>query len=180
MAGGFAVIAWPVKYGDSGIMTFIINRDAVSSTNGLGPRHRRSFRFHHPIQPRHRLGAGRVTAHSHPHASVLRDVGMILPSVRSLRPASTSSQHSLACDSFGPPREFPMIVRTGEGFCLNRSRRGWFRGFHSCEAQRLFKSFAVNQQIRSLPLETLGCLQSVNVFRLLIHHRRCASHPRQA
>jgi hypothetical protein len=37
MAGGFAVIAWPVKYGDSGIMTFIINRDGIVYQRNLGP-----------------------------------------------------------------------------------------------------------------------------------------------
>ena len=37
MTGGFAVIASPVKYGDSGIMTFIINRDGVVYQRDLGP-----------------------------------------------------------------------------------------------------------------------------------------------
>ena len=37
MTGGFAVIASPVKYGDSGIMTFIINRDGVVYQQDLGP-----------------------------------------------------------------------------------------------------------------------------------------------
>ena len=37
MSGGFAVIASPVKYGDSGIMTFIINRDGVVYQRDLGP-----------------------------------------------------------------------------------------------------------------------------------------------
>ena len=37
MTGGFAVIASPVKYGDSGVMTFIINRDGVVYQQDLGP-----------------------------------------------------------------------------------------------------------------------------------------------
>jgi hypothetical protein len=37
MTGGFAVIASPVKYGDSGVMTFIINRDGVVYQRDLGP-----------------------------------------------------------------------------------------------------------------------------------------------
>ena len=37
MTGGFAVIASPVKYGDSGVMTFIVNRDAVVYQRDLGP-----------------------------------------------------------------------------------------------------------------------------------------------
>ena len=37
MTGGFAVIASPVKYGDSGVMTFIIDRDGVVYQQDLGP-----------------------------------------------------------------------------------------------------------------------------------------------
>ena len=37
MAAGFAVIATPVKYQDSGIMTFIVNRDGVVYQKNLGP-----------------------------------------------------------------------------------------------------------------------------------------------
>ena len=37
MLSGFAVIASPVKYGDSGIMTFIINLDGVVYQRDLGP-----------------------------------------------------------------------------------------------------------------------------------------------
>lgn len=36
MTGGFAVMASPAKYGDSGIMTFIINRDGVVYQQDLG------------------------------------------------------------------------------------------------------------------------------------------------
>jgi hypothetical protein len=37
LTGGFAVIASPVKYGDSGVMTFIINRDGIVYQRDLGP-----------------------------------------------------------------------------------------------------------------------------------------------
>jgi hypothetical protein len=37
MIGGFAVIAWPVRYGDSGVMTFIVNQDGVVYQQDLGP-----------------------------------------------------------------------------------------------------------------------------------------------
>jgi Protein of unknown function (DUF2950) len=37
MTGGFAIIAWPVKYEDSGVMTFVINRDGVVYQQDLGP-----------------------------------------------------------------------------------------------------------------------------------------------
>jgi hypothetical protein len=36
MFGGFAVVAWPAKYGNSGVMTFIVNHDGVVYQNNLG------------------------------------------------------------------------------------------------------------------------------------------------
>jgi Protein of unknown function (DUF2950) len=38
MIGGFALIAYPVKWGDSGIMTFIVNQDGTVYQKNLGPR----------------------------------------------------------------------------------------------------------------------------------------------
>jgi hypothetical protein len=38
MTGGFAMIAWPVSYGVSGIMTFVVNQDGVIYQKDLGPR----------------------------------------------------------------------------------------------------------------------------------------------
>ncbi len=38
MIGGFAVIAWPVKYGDSGVMTFMVNHDGMVYEKNLGPQ----------------------------------------------------------------------------------------------------------------------------------------------
>jgi len=37
MIGGFAVVAWPVKYGDTGVMTFIVSHDGVLYEKDLGP-----------------------------------------------------------------------------------------------------------------------------------------------
>jgi len=37
MMGGFGVIAWPAKYGNSGVMTFIVNHDGVVYQKDLGP-----------------------------------------------------------------------------------------------------------------------------------------------
>ena len=36
MTGGFAYVAYPAKYGDSGIKTFIINQDVVVFEKDLG------------------------------------------------------------------------------------------------------------------------------------------------
>ena len=35
--GGFAVVAWPAKYGSSGIMTFMVNQDGKVFQSDLGP-----------------------------------------------------------------------------------------------------------------------------------------------
>ncbi len=37
MIGGFGVIAWPVRYGDTGVMTFIVNQAGVVYQQDLGP-----------------------------------------------------------------------------------------------------------------------------------------------
>ncbi len=37
MIGGFAVVAWPVKYGDTGVMTFIVSHEGVVYEKDLGP-----------------------------------------------------------------------------------------------------------------------------------------------
>jgi hypothetical protein len=37
MTEGFALVAWPAKYGDTGVTTFIVNRDAVVYEKDLGP-----------------------------------------------------------------------------------------------------------------------------------------------
>ena len=37
MIGGFAVVAWPFKYGDTGVMTFIVSHDGVVYEKDLGP-----------------------------------------------------------------------------------------------------------------------------------------------
>lgn len=37
MIGGFALVAYPAKWGDSGIMTFIVNQDGVVYQKNLGP-----------------------------------------------------------------------------------------------------------------------------------------------
>jgi len=37
MIGGYALVAWPVTYGNSGVMTFIVNQDGVVYEKDLGP-----------------------------------------------------------------------------------------------------------------------------------------------
>jgi DUF2950 family protein len=37
MSGGFGVVAWPVHYDASGVMTFVINQDGVAHEKNLGP-----------------------------------------------------------------------------------------------------------------------------------------------
>jgi len=38
MIGGFALVAWPARYGDSGIMTFIVNQQGRVYQKDLGPK----------------------------------------------------------------------------------------------------------------------------------------------
>jgi len=38
MIGGFAVIAWPARYGQTGVMTFIVNHDGAVYEKDLGPQ----------------------------------------------------------------------------------------------------------------------------------------------
>lgn len=38
MIGGFGLVAWPARYGDSGIMTFMVNYDDVVYQKNLGPQ----------------------------------------------------------------------------------------------------------------------------------------------
>jgi hypothetical protein len=37
MSRGFALVAWPVHYDASGIMTFVVNHDGVVYEKDLGP-----------------------------------------------------------------------------------------------------------------------------------------------
>jgi len=37
MIGGFALVAWPAAYGNTGIMTFIVNQDGAVYQKDLGP-----------------------------------------------------------------------------------------------------------------------------------------------
>jgi hypothetical protein len=38
MIGGFGFVAWPARFGDSGIMTFVVNQDGVVYQKDLGPQ----------------------------------------------------------------------------------------------------------------------------------------------
>jgi Protein of unknown function (DUF2950) len=38
MIGGFALVAWPARYGDSGVMTFIVNHQGTVYQKNLGPQ----------------------------------------------------------------------------------------------------------------------------------------------
>jgi hypothetical protein len=37
LTGGFGVLAWPAKYGNSGVMTFMINHRGLVFETDLGP-----------------------------------------------------------------------------------------------------------------------------------------------
>jgi hypothetical protein len=37
LANGFAIVAWPVRHGETGVMTFVVNHDGVVYQKDLGP-----------------------------------------------------------------------------------------------------------------------------------------------
>ena len=61
MTGGFALVAWPVHYDASGVMTFIVNQDGVVLREGPGAGHDGGGRDDHALRPRRDVapGAGR-------------------------------------------------------------------------------------------------------------------------
>ena len=42
MIGGFALVAWPAEYGESGIMTFIVNQQGRVYQKDLGTQDRQA------------------------------------------------------------------------------------------------------------------------------------------
>jgi hypothetical protein len=38
MTGGYALVAWPVKWGETGVMTFIVSKDQIVYQKDLGPQ----------------------------------------------------------------------------------------------------------------------------------------------
>ena len=51
MIGGFAVVASPAKYGNSGVMTFLVNHDGVVYQKDLGKKTEQAARQHKEIRP---------------------------------------------------------------------------------------------------------------------------------
>ena len=41
LTGGFALVAFPATYGDSGVMTFIVNQDGIVFQKKSRPKHHR-------------------------------------------------------------------------------------------------------------------------------------------
>ena len=37
MSGGYALVAWPAHYDNTGVMTFIVNQDGIVREKDLGP-----------------------------------------------------------------------------------------------------------------------------------------------
>ena len=61
MNGGFALIAWPAKYGYSGIMSFMVSHEGVVYQKTLGPGGDAIAAGHDALRPRRQL-AGRASA----------------------------------------------------------------------------------------------------------------------
>ena len=60
MIGGFALVAWPAEYGNSGIMTFLVNHDGEVFSKDLGPNTAKIASSMKRLRPRLDLEEGRV------------------------------------------------------------------------------------------------------------------------
>ena len=58
MIGGFGVIAWPVNYGETGVMTFIVSQSGEVYEQDLGPETPQTRRGHHAVRPGQGLAEG--------------------------------------------------------------------------------------------------------------------------
>ena len=61
MRGGFALVAWPIRYGDTGVMSFMVNHDGVVYEKDLGPGTDAAGAGDDPVQPGPQLAEGRRT-----------------------------------------------------------------------------------------------------------------------
>ena len=59
MIGGFALIAYPAEYGNSGIMTFMVNQDGTVFQKDLGDRTEKIARRIETFDPAAELAEGR-------------------------------------------------------------------------------------------------------------------------
>ena len=62
MIGGFALIAYPAEYGNSGIMTFMVNQDGTVFQKDLGARTEKIARKIETFNAGRRLEEGRRAA----------------------------------------------------------------------------------------------------------------------
>ena len=64
MIGGFAVVAYPAEYGNSGVMTFIVNHDGKVFQKNLGTNTATVAKEHERVQSRCHLDGGEeLTSH---------------------------------------------------------------------------------------------------------------------
>ena len=49
MIGGFAIVAWPAKYGNSGVMTFVVNHDGVVYQKRPRKKYRKGRKGYHKV-----------------------------------------------------------------------------------------------------------------------------------
>ena len=74
MIAGFALVAWPVKYGETGVNTFVVNQHGIVYEADLGAGHRGDRQIHRPLQSgRHLAGRGRLRKK---RSSCLRTISM--------------------------------------------------------------------------------------------------------
>ena len=64
MLGGFAVIAWPVRWGETGVMTFIVSHNSDVYEKDLGPDTAQAAAAINVFNPGQIVGQGRHDAGS--------------------------------------------------------------------------------------------------------------------
>ena len=69
MIGGFGVVAWPVPYGETGFMTFIMRYDGIVFQQDLGPDTAQKAANIVAFNTRQGLGKGRFDATLNGHQS---------------------------------------------------------------------------------------------------------------
>ena len=62
MIGGFALVAWPAEYGNSGVKTFLVNHEGVVFEKDLGPRTERIASRMTEFNPDHTWTKSQATA----------------------------------------------------------------------------------------------------------------------
>ena len=86
MIGGYALVAYPAQYGNSGVMTFVVNHRGDRIREGSRRQHRPLRRRHDGIQSGQHLAAGERDRRAPDQSAVTRSKGKVHAHVAAPRP----------------------------------------------------------------------------------------------